>query len=217
MGESFGFYTKRQGCNGWQVSLLTGVFSRFNMDTPSTELINTDFVVGLPVTWRKGSWSARVRYYHQSSHVGDEYLLSRPGFNRLNFSVEEADAILSYDYRQTRFYAGSGVLLHREPASLDRHKVQWGFEARGPSIASPFIGIISEGLIVTPVVAVDCKSFEALHWVVNANVVGGLEWSRPESLRRFRIMVNYYHGFNPYGQFIAQKIETVGAEIYLSF
>jgi hypothetical protein len=29
--------------------------------------------------------------------------------------------------------------------------------------------------------------------------------------------VNYYHGFNPYGQFFAQKIETVGAGLYLAF
>lgn len=86
LGETFGFYSKRNGCNGWQVGLLTGVFSQFNMDAPSTELINTDFVVGVPMTWRSGNWSTRLRYYHQSSHVGDEFLLGRPGFNRLNFS-----------------------------------------------------------------------------------------------------------------------------------
>ena len=70
---------------------------------------------------------------------------------------------------------------------------------------------------MTPVLGVDCKAFEELHWSVNTNVVGGLEWSRPGSLRRLRLLVNYYYGFNPYGQFFAQKIESVGAGLYLTF
>lgn len=35
--------------------------------------------------------------------------------------------------------------------------------------------------------------------------------------RRFRLLMNYYHGFAPYGQFLAQKIEQVGIGLYLSF
>jgi len=44
-GENFGFYTKRQGCNGSQVGLLAGVFSQFNLDAPSSDLINADCMV----------------------------------------------------------------------------------------------------------------------------------------------------------------------------
>ena len=35
--------------------------------------------------------------------------------------------------------------------------------------------------------------------------------------RRFRILANYYHGFNPYGQFFNQKIESFGIGFYLAF
>ncbi|ALA60354.1 DUF1207 domain-containing protein [Nitrospira moscoviensis] len=217
LGENFGLYTKREGCNGWQFGLLTGVFSQFNMDAPSTELINTDFVVGFPVTWRSGDWSTRVRYFHQSSHVGDEFLLGRAGFNRLNFSYEEIEAIVSYDYRRLRVYAGGGYLMHREPASFDRNRAQWGFEARGPTTRSRVLGAFYDQLLVTPVLAADFKSIEELHWIINTNVVAGLEWSRAGAFRRFRILVNYYHGFNPYGQFFAQKVESVGAGLYFMF
>ena len=217
LGENFGFYTKRQGCDGWQVSLLTGVFSQFNLDAPSAELINTDFVVGVPVTWRAGNWSTRVRYSHQSSHLGDEFLLSRPGFTRLNFSYEEIEAILSYDYKWARFYAGGGFLTHREPSTQDRNKVHWGLELRGPTIAWAPVLTIFDRLRVTPVLAADFKTFEELHWIINANVLGGLEWAREGSIRRLRIMVNYYHGFNPYGQFFSQKVETVGIGFYFMF
>ena len=217
LGENFGFYTKRNGCDGWQVSLLTGVFSQFNMDASTTELINTDFIVGIPLSWRSGNWSTRARYYHQSSHLGDEFLLGRPGFNRVNLSYEEVEVIVSYDYRWSRVYAGGGYLLHREPVSLDRHRLQWGLEFRGPAIESSLLGKFYDVVFVTPVLAADFKSIEELQWIVNWNVVGGLEWSRTGSFRRFRIMVNYYRGYNPYGQFFAQKIETVGAGFYFMF
>ncbi len=217
LGENFGFYTKRTGCNGWQVSLLTGMFSQFNMDAPSTELINTDFIVGIPVSWRSGNWSTRARYYHQSSHLGDEFLLGRPGFNRVDLSYEEIEAIVSYDYRWARLYAGGGYLLHREPASLDRHRVQWGLELRGPLRGSKVLAKFYDAVLVTPVLAADFKSIEESQWIINWNVVGGLEWSRAGSLRRFRIMGNYYRGFNPHGQFFAQKIETVGEGLYFMF
>ena len=48
IGENFGFYTNRKGCNGWQVGLLTGVFAQFNLDEKNASLINTDFNVGVP-------------------------------------------------------------------------------------------------------------------------------------------------------------------------
>ena len=67
-GENFGFYSRREGCNGWQVGLLAGVFSRFDMNAPSTDLINTDYIVGIPLSWRYGGWSMRVQLYRQSSH-----------------------------------------------------------------------------------------------------------------------------------------------------
>ncbi|THJ08909.1 MAG: DUF1207 domain-containing protein [Nitrospira sp. CG24C] len=56
-----------------------------------------------------------------------------------------------------------------------------------------------------------------MNWTLNTNVVGGLEFARAGALHRFRILVNYYHGNNPYGQFYGQKVETVGLGFYLAF
>lgn len=88
-GETFGMVGRRNGCDGWQVGILAGVFAQFNMDSGSTDLINADYVVGFPVSWRSGLVSARVRLYHQSSHLGDEFILGNPGFQRVNLSFED--------------------------------------------------------------------------------------------------------------------------------
>ena len=125
-GETFGLYGHRDGnCNGLQVGIQGGVFAQFNLDAPSKDLINADYVVGLPVTWRQGPFSARVRLYHQSSHLGDDFLLDNPGINRIDFRFEEVEGLMSVDLAWLRLYGGGGYLLHREPA-IQRGKVQWG-------------------------------------------------------------------------------------------
>ncbi|MGE3151631.1 MAG: DUF1207 domain-containing protein [Nitrospiraceae bacterium] len=61
-GENFGLYSKRRGCNGWQDGILGGVFSQFNLDAPSSDLVNTDYVIGIPASWRSGLVSLRARH-----------------------------------------------------------------------------------------------------------------------------------------------------------
>lgn len=212
LGETFGLWTRRheQGCNGIQISMFGAVFSQFNLDAQSKDLINSDFQVGFPVTWREGPFSARVRLYHQSSHLGDEFLLNNPQVPRVNYSFEEADAVGSFEYRWIRLYGGGGYILHREP-EIKRGKLQWGVELRGTRGLEFIYG---NPILVA---AADLKSFEQLGWNVNGNVVGGLEWYSPQATRRVRLLITYYRGFNPYGQFFSQKIETIGFGFYFQF
>src|SRR5882672_7747670 len=55
----------------WQVAVAAGVFSEFNMGSSTTDLLNTDYIVGIPVTYRHGTLATRLRLFHQSSHLGD--------------------------------------------------------------------------------------------------------------------------------------------------
>ncbi len=218
-GENFGLVGRRRGCDGWQVGILAGVFSQFNLDSSSSDLLNTDFVVGIPVSVRSGLFSARARFYHQSSHLGDELILGNPGFNRVNLSFEEIEAIGSVDAPGGwgRLYAGGGYLIHRTP-DLHRNRVQWGAEVRGPSWPSVlFQRWFDRPFIATFVMGADFKTFEQLNWVINSNVLAGIEWTRPDTDRRFRLLLNYYRGFNQYGQFFNQKIESFGVGLYLAF
>jgi hypothetical protein len=219
-GENFGLVGRRNGCDGWQVGILAGVFAQFNLDASSADLINADYVVGFPISWRKDLVSARVRFSHQSSHLGDEFVLGNPGLSRENFSFEEVEPIVSLDAPGGwgRVYGGGGYMLGREPNSIDRLRAQWGAELRGP--AFHWTGLeraVTGSLAMTPVFGADFKAFEELNWVVSSNVVAGLEWFRAGGSRRVRLMVNYYNGFTPFGQFFAQKVESIGFGIYLVF
>lgn len=219
IGENFGFYTRRQGCDGWQLSLLTGIFAQFDLDTSDAALINADFNVGIPLTWRSGNWSARLRFYHQSSHLGDEFLAANPGFQSMGLLFEEVDMILSYDLQKwLRLYGGGGVMVNREPTTIDRNQVQWGFEARAPFRRSHVFGTLSNPVIISPVLTADFKSNEELNWIINTNVLWGVDMSRAGSFKRLRILMNFYHGYNPYGQFFySEKTQSIGVGAYFMF
>jgi len=77
--------------------------------------------------------------------------------------------------------------------------------------------MLKGGMVITPILAADFKTFEELGWAVNMNILGGLEWIRVGSTRRLRLLFTYYNGYNPYGQFFAQKIQNIGLGLYLIF
>lgn len=221
IGENFGFYTRRKGCNGWQISLLTGIFAQFDLDSSNAALINVDFNVGVPLTWRHGNWSARLRFYHQSSHIGDEFLGANPGFQSIGLQYEEVDMIVSYDVqRWLRLYGGGAVMVNRQPSGIHRNTAQWGFEARTsrPLARSYVFGMLSNPILFSPVLTADFKSVEAQDWHINTNLLMGFDVFRYGSFKRLRILFNYYHGYNPYGQFFySQKTESFGAGAYFMF
>src|SRR3954466_362327 len=77
-GGSFGVWGLRQpgGCDGFQGSLFGAVFAQFHLHTHSRDLLHADYLVGPTLTCRQGRWSGRLRVYHQSSNLGDEFLLN---------------------------------------------------------------------------------------------------------------------------------------------
>ncbi len=215
-GGRLGLWGLRQekNCNGLQVNIFGAVFSQFNLDAPSSDLINSDFQFGVPFTFRHGPFSVRLRVFHQSSHVGDEFLLNNPEFNRVNLTFEMVEALVSFHSTWARLYGGGGYLYHREPA-LDRGTLQWGLELRAPPSVVPLLGSWMEGLLIAPVFGADFRSVEQLGWNINTNILGGFELSRKTSTRRFRFLLNYYRGRNPFGQFFDQKIEAYGFGVYI--
>jgi hypothetical protein len=64
LGEDIGLIGGDHG--RWDISLAAGVFSQFDMRTSSYDLLNTDFVIGVPFAWHLGAFALRARAYHQS-------------------------------------------------------------------------------------------------------------------------------------------------------
>jgi Protein of unknown function (DUF1207) len=210
-GESIALYRNRAPFGGlWEVGFQAGVFSIFDLDGPSFDLINTDFAGGINASYRVKDFSTFFRIFHQSSHLGDEFLLRNP-INRLNLSFEGADLKLSYRFFDwLRLYAGGTYLFDRDPSDLKPWVAQAGIELQSPW---RFWGD-STRLIA----AADLQHLQEHNWSTEISVRSGLQFERPQNfMRKIQLLLEYYNGHSPNGQFFDRKIEYIGTGIHLHF
>jgi hypothetical protein len=202
--------------DGVEISIAAGVFAQFDLGSASYDLVNADYLVGLPLTIRKGAFSTRLRVYHQSSHLGDEYLLREPPVrrNRENLSFESAEMIVSVDASALRVYGGGELLLRREPSDLERYVAHGGVELR------PQFRVIPLGSLggFRFVAATDLKASQEHDWKPSVSGRAGLEYDRSgESdvpARRWGVFFEYYTGPSPYGQFFRDQVRLIGVGLH---
>jgi len=214
-GETIPFYRGNfgQSTAQWEAGLQAGVFSDFNLGSSSSDLVNTDFIASIYSSVRAGQFSAFGRVYHQSSHLGDEFLLRKANskFERVNLSYEGADLKLSYEFPYgVRIYGGGGGLFHKEPSSLRIWSAQYGIEFRSPwrlNFAS-----------LRPIIAADIKHFDQNNWSTDVSARAGVEFENMQVLgRKLQILAEYYNGYTPSGQFYKDKVEYIGLGAHYHF
>jgi len=214
-GETIPIYRSNfgQSTAQWEAGLQAGVFSDFNLDASSSDLVNTDFIAAVYSSMRVDKFSAFGRIYHQSSHLGDEFLLRKVNtkFERVNLSYEGADLRLSYELPYgVRVYGGGGGLFHTEPSELKAWSTQYGVEFRSPwrlDFAS-----------MRPIIAVDVKNFDENNWSTDVSVRAGVQFDNSTVLsRKLQILAEYYDGFSPSGQFYKEKVEYFGLGAHFHF
>lgn len=214
-GETIPFYRDNFGHSTvqWEAGLQAAVFSDFNLNASSSDLVNTDFIASIYSSIRAGQFSAFGRLYHQSSHLGDEFLLRQihSKFERVNLSYEGLDLKLSYELPYgVRLYGGGGGLFHREPSELKPWSTQYGVEFRSPwrlDFAS-----------LRPIVAVDVKNFEENAWNSDVSARAGVEFNNLQVLgRNLQVLVEYFNGYSPSGQFYKDKVEYIGVGAHYHF
>ncbi len=206
LGEYFGLASGLFGEYGSsQLGIQGAVFALFNLDAPSSDLINADYWIGLPISYRRGPWSYLVRLYHQSSHLGDEFILGNPGVNRVNLSYEDLEGLASYEWERFRVYGGGGYLVHSEPDLAPKH-VHAGIEFIQPRAAG--------GLNF--IAAADFRASEELGWGSSRSYQAGFEF-KSNSPRRVRLMLEHFHGHSPNGQFYREPLRYTGLGLYFGF
>jgi hypothetical protein len=210
-GETFALYRNAAPLDGqWEIALQAGVFSIFNMGTPSMDLVNANYTVGLLTSYRTGPFSGFFRLHHQSSHLGDEFILdSQTPVNRVNLSFEELDLKLSYELTSWfRIYGGGGMLVGRDPSYLQRSTSQVGTE-----LASPWT---FWGGKARPVAYADFQANARSNWRVASSIMTGLQFENARiGDRKLQVVAEYFPGPSPNGQFYTHNTEWFGLGIHL--
>jgi hypothetical protein len=211
LGANFGLYRwpGQQPGDGWQVGLFAAINSLFDLEGTSYPLVNTDFRIGVPVSFRHGAFSGRARLFHQSSHLGDELILQGNAPQRLNVSVEIVDFVLAWEHAGWRPYAGAGYVVHGDPSDLKSVGVQVGIDYIG-STRALFGGRLVGGF--------DYKSFEETDWRAGMSAKIGLQYGRPYPDRRgLTVLLEAFDGPAPYGQFYRDTITQYGVALQFDY
>jgi hypothetical protein len=207
-GQTIGLVRGRD----WQVAVAAGVFSEFNMQSSTTDLLNTDYLVGLPVTYRRGSFATRFRVFHQSSHLGDEYLVHHHA-QRVDLTFQAVELLVADATSCWRVYGGGAYVFAHSPADLKPGVLHGGLEYRQPRSLLR-LGRFATGRLVA---GLDAKSMQDHKWQVGWSVVTGLELGDPlvalGSGRRWSVLLKAYTGPAPYGEFYRDHVASVGVGV----
>ena len=200
------------GSRDWQLAIAAGVFSQFNMQSATTDLMNTDYLVGLPLTYRTGALATRFQLYHQSSHLGDEYIVHAHA-ERVTFSFEAAELLVSDVVGNWRVYGGGEYLFTHAPDDLKPGIVHGGVDYRQ---REPLLRL-GRLAVARAVAGLDGRCTEESGWQVGWSLATGLELADPNATPgsgwRWSVLLKAYAGPSPYGQFYRDHVSSVGVGI----
>lgn len=208
-GEVLGLYRWRVGEeHRIQLGVEGSSFHYFNFDEKG-DIVNSDFFVGLPVTWSFREWSSRFRIMHRSGHYGDEYLFDNTGIvltagEDSNVSDHYVDWLLAYSRDTWRVYGGLEYMWDPEP---DRDATTFITGAE----YTPW-----PDLSIHPLFGVHLTLQEEFDWHVNHRIVAGVEFRDfPFRNRNLQLLGEYYNGQAIELPFWREEGDYFGVGVYL--
>lgn len=193
--------------HGWQWDLEGAAITRMDV-LEQTDIESVDYRFGTELTWAEGPWAMKAGYFHISSHVGDEYLIRNPTFDRINYVTESLIWGVSYKPVQpVRLYGEVAHALHRAGGARPfqfQTGAEWTPEPKRPNRITPFI-------------ATNLGFFESTEFHMQTTIQAGWYFQGPESDRRLRFGLQYGDGPSNQFEFFARSQEYLGWGIWFDF
>ncbi len=185
----------------FQLDLEGCVYAIFEQTELSAPLVNADYYVGFPMSYATGPWSFRLRPYHISSHIGDEFLLEHLGFDRRNASSEFIDFAVSWQPRRwIRLYGLLGWIVmndHEFPRKsfYSEYGLEYLFERWGYYVPC-------SRLLIEPLFAAHFRTYADFNYKFDGTFALGIQFAKLCGLeRRVRLQAEYHDGNSAEGQF----------------
>jgi len=186
--------------NGVVVGIEAAAFARFGLQILERELVATDWLFAVPLVWHIGDDWIQLRYYHTSSHMGDEYS-RRFGDPGINFSRDAIDALGFVRLSETvGAYTGLRWAYNVHPEASRRWAARVGVEAGRSQGAS----------VLLPFASVDLETDQDVEWRPRLYIQAGV-WLPPiDGRRAVRIGLEFLEGPSPLGQFQSVTTTQIG-------
>ncbi len=203
-------WTKFRG-RASELSLDVASYTQFEVyyddvkQTQKRQLINTDYKFSVIYNLLRNNHVWRFRFYHLSSHLGDDYLFRNAiqyyTPNSVNYEI--IDATYSQTVNNTRFYGGVGIGL-RKPEERKLLSAHAGFYYRSPQPAR----------LVRLVGGLDVKVWQQTDFRPGIKGAIGIEVGKMANPLTF--VLEGYTGFRPYSQYENQHVRWLGIGFYFN-
>lgn len=210
LGGRVGFW-KYGNCDpihsaGWQLDFYGAAIARLDLESKE-DLDSCDYVFGFPLTYGNEQWQFKFGYAHLSSHVGDEFMLSNPGFTRVNYVRDSLVWGSSYyPIPAWRVYGEAGWAFHHD-GGAGLWETQLGTELSRPG---------PTGSHVTPFVAFNARVRDDEDIVGDVNFQAG--WLRRGILgQTLRYGFDYYNGKSSQSEFFRTSEQQIGMGLWYDF
>ncbi|MBI1345967.1 DUF1207 domain-containing protein [bacterium] len=193
---------------GWELQVEGAAFVRL-LPEEDRDVNAVDFRAGVPLAYRNGPFQYKFGYYHISSHLGDEFLLKRPGYDRLNYSRDSL--VLGMGYFPTdnlRLYAEVGWAVIYTSGGAEPWEFQTGLEWQTQE---------PTGIRGAPYFAMNIHLREEVDWGGNINILAGWMWRGYHADHTFRLGLQYFNGKNAQFSLLQDNQQLLGWGIRYDF
>ncbi|MDP1835754.1 MAG: DUF1207 domain-containing protein [Chlamydiales bacterium] len=213
IGDQFSLYHYKLNCGQLYWGIEACVWAVFEARTKSLSLINADYYIAFPFTYINDNFAMRLRLFHESSHLGDEFLIERRNIKRLNPSMEVIDLSLAYDITDqlTTFVGYSRVLRSDESYVIRPNSVYYGFNYH-LNCWRIRIG----NLDALPYFATYFTNMEDHKWALDSSVAVGYQWEKSCG-HKLRVFIEGYDGYSAEGQFSKQKTSYAAVKMFYGY
>lgn len=184
--------------------------SRFGFFTESFDLIHSDYYGGLFVYFRaplKISKGFEMFYYHQSSHLGDDFIFNNGGIP-MNYSHEVLKLTHYLDILKNLNLSSSLAIDVRKDTSIDKGRISIQLDADYNHLLGRRTARIGGHI----------SSSEITGWTPSYNLLLAYEMNLPDSKKSKQILsFEYFNGFSTLGQFYKKKEEHLSVGILVFF
>ncbi len=192
---------------GFEVQIEGAAFVRLDPQD-DRDLRSADYRFGIPLVYGVGRWQTKLAYYHNSAHLGDEFMLKHPTFPRINYvrdCIVWGNSYYLYDWM--RLYG----------------EVGWAFFTAGGAEPWEFQGGVEliqarpTGGRGAPFLAVNGFSRQELDWGGNVCVQTGWAWRGRRSEKLYRIGFEYLYGSDPQYEFVYKNQNRAGIGMWYDY
>jgi len=192
---------------GFEVQIEGAAFVRLDPED-ERDLRSADYRFGVPLVYGVGRWQTKFAYYHNSAHLGDEFMLKHPTYPRINYV---RDCLVWgnswYPLDWLRLYGEVGWAFYNAGGS-EPWELQGGCE---------LIQARPTGGRGAPFLAVNGMSRQELDWGGNVCVQAGWAWRGRRSEKLYRVGFEYLYGSDPQYEFVYNNQNRCGFGMWYDF